>query len=184
MHRPAHRQYPFIAQKPAPAMPKMCAGWRLPPLCRWLPRACAHRTLCPAGRRHCGLDPCALFESIGYRRNLVVLTQAQGLCKKENKFLPAIRARYLRYPAFLDAVADRHERYNETLSYLSMLEQAGQDYVIRPRFRWRSAQWSGTRRPAAPCIQHRPPRRGKSNPEDPDIPVRGQGGARSLMSSV
>ena len=61
------------------------------------------------------------FESIGYRRNLVVLTQPKGYVKKKNKFLPAIRARYFRYPAFLDAVADRHERYNETLSYLSML---------------------------------------------------------------
>ena len=29
-------------------------------------------------------------------------------------------------------MADRHERYNETLSYISMLEQAGKDYVIRP----------------------------------------------------
>ena len=46
--------------------------------------------------------------------------------------LPAIRAKYFRYPAFVEAVADRHERYNETLSYISMLEQAGQDYVIRP----------------------------------------------------
>ena len=76
--------------------------------------------------------PVRFFESIGYRRNLVVLTQPKGYVKKKNKFLPAIRARYFRYPAFLDAVADRHERYNETLSYLSMLEQAGQDYVIRP----------------------------------------------------
>ena len=32
----------------------------------------------------------------------------------------------------MEAVADRHERYNETLSYISMLEQAGADYVIRP----------------------------------------------------
>ena len=29
-------------------------------------------------------------------------------------------------------MADRHERYNETLSYISMLEQSGKDYVIRP----------------------------------------------------
>ena len=32
----------------------------------------------------------------------------------------------------MEAVADRHERYNETLSYISMLEQSGKDYVIRP----------------------------------------------------
>ena len=76
--------------------------------------------------------PVRFFESIGYKRNLIVLTQPKGYTKKKNKFLPAIRAKYFRYPAFAEAVADRHERYNETLSYISMLEQAGKDYVIRP----------------------------------------------------
>jgi len=76
--------------------------------------------------------PVRFFESIGYKHNLIILTQPKGYTKKKNKFLPAIRARYFRYPAFVEAVADRHERYNETLSYISMLEQAGKDYVIRP----------------------------------------------------
>mgnify|MGYP000989658108 FL=1 len=76
--------------------------------------------------------PVRFFESIGYKRNLIILTQPKGYTKKKNKLLPAIRARYFRYPAFVEAVADRHERYNETLSYISMLEQAGQAYVIRP----------------------------------------------------
>ena len=30
------------------------------------------------------------------------------------------------------AVADRHERYNETLSYIAMQESTGRDFVIRP----------------------------------------------------
>ena len=55
--------------------------------------------------------PVRFFESIGYKRN---------------------RARYLRYPAFVEAVADRHERYNETLEHVAMLEQTGQAFVIRP----------------------------------------------------
>ena len=76
--------------------------------------------------------PVRFFESIGYKRNLIILTQPKGYTKKKNKFLPAIRARYFRYPAFVEAVADRHERYNEITSYISMLEQAGQAYVIRP----------------------------------------------------
>ena len=76
--------------------------------------------------------PVRFFESIGYRRNIIVLTQPKGFVKKKNPLLPAIRARYFRYPAFVEAVADRHERYNETLSYISMLEQSGKDYVIRP----------------------------------------------------
>ena len=76
--------------------------------------------------------PVRFFESIGYKRNLIILTQPKGYIKKKNKFLPAIRAKYFRYPACVEAVADRHERYNETLSYISMLEQSGKDYVIRP----------------------------------------------------
>ena len=76
--------------------------------------------------------PVRFFESIGYKRNLIILTRPKGYIKKKNKFLPAIRAKYFRYPAFVEAVADRHERYNETLSYIWMLEQAGKDYVIRP----------------------------------------------------
>ena len=37
-----------------------------------------------------------------------------------------------RYPAFVEAVADRHERYNETLDHIAMLEQTGKAFVIRP----------------------------------------------------
>ena len=72
------------------------------------------------------------FESIGYRRNLIVLTQPRGYEKKKNKLLPLLRTRYARYPAFVAAIADRHERYNETVAYISMLEEAGAAYVVRP----------------------------------------------------
>jgi predicted patatin/cPLA2 family phospholipase len=76
--------------------------------------------------------PVRFFESLGYKRNLIILTQPKGFVKKKNPMLPAIRARYLRYPAFVAAVADRHERYNEALSYIAMQEASGKDYVIRP----------------------------------------------------
>ena len=76
--------------------------------------------------------PVRFFESLGYKRNIIILTQPKGFIKKKNPFLPAIRARYLRYPAFVAAVADRHERYNETLSYIAMQESTGRDFVIRP----------------------------------------------------
>ena len=61
-----------------------------------------------------------------------MLTQPKGFVKKKNKMLPVIRARYMRYPAFVEAVADRHERYNETLDHIAMLEQTGKAFVIRP----------------------------------------------------
>jgi 1,3-beta-galactosyl-N-acetylhexosamine phosphorylase len=78
-----------------------------------------------------GLD--AVVGSVGNGSTLRLISDIEGVKYTEGRFLlPAIRARYLRYPAFVEAVADRHERYNETLSYISMLEQAGADYVIRP----------------------------------------------------
>ena len=76
--------------------------------------------------------PVRFFESIGYKRNLIILTQPKGFVKKKNKLLPAVRAAYWRYPAFVEALADRHERYNETTAYISMLEQAGKAFVLRP----------------------------------------------------
>jgi predicted patatin/cPLA2 family phospholipase len=76
--------------------------------------------------------PVRFFESIGYERNVIVLTQPKGFIKKKNKFLPAMRTALFRYPAFLDAVADRHERYNDALHYVSMLEESGRAFVLRP----------------------------------------------------
>ncbi|MGN0661971.1 MAG: patatin family protein [Faecalibacterium sp.] len=76
--------------------------------------------------------PVRFFESIGYRRNIIVLTQPRDYVRKKTRSMPLIRARYLRYPAFVEAMADRHERYNETTAYISMLEQAGKALVLRP----------------------------------------------------
>lgn len=76
--------------------------------------------------------PIRFMESMGYGRNLIILTQPKGFVKPKNKLLPAIRMRYALYPNFVDAVADRHERYNETTAYVSMLEQAGKAFVLRP----------------------------------------------------
>ncbi|MGN0708077.1 MAG: patatin family protein [Faecalibacterium sp.] len=76
--------------------------------------------------------PVRFFESIGYKRNLIVLTQPKNYVRKKTRAMPMIRARYCRYPAFVDAMNDRHERYNETTAYISMLEQAGKAFVLRP----------------------------------------------------
>lgn len=61
-----------------------------------------------------------------------MLTQPRDYVRKKTRSMPLIRARYLRYPAFVEAMADRHERYNETTAYISMLEQAGKALVLRP----------------------------------------------------
>ena len=76
--------------------------------------------------------PVRFLESLGYKRNILILTQPKGFEKKKSRFLPAMRAALFRYPEFLAAAADRHERYNETLSYISMLEESGAALVLRP----------------------------------------------------
>lgn len=97
--------------------------------------------------------PVRFFESIGYKRNLIILTQPKGFVKQKNKMLPLIRARYVRYPAFVEAVADRHQRYNETLAYISMLEQSGRPSSSARPSRWRFPLWSATPPSCAACTR-------------------------------
>ncbi len=76
--------------------------------------------------------PLAWFESIGYTKNVVVLTQPKGFVKQPNRLLPVMRATMRQYPAFLAAVADRHERYNATLRYIDGRAAAGAAFVLQP----------------------------------------------------
>ena len=46
--------------------------------------------------------------------------------------LPLIRLAMRKYPAFVEAVASRHLRYNETLAYIARQEQLGNTFVICP----------------------------------------------------
>ena len=59
--------------------------------------------------------PVKYFESIGYDRNVVVLTQPEGFVKKKNEFLSFMKIRLRKYPELLKTIANRHNVYNETL---------------------------------------------------------------------
>ncbi len=72
------------------------------------------------------------MESIGYDKNLVILTQPKGYEKKPNKFLPLIKIKYRKYPKFIEAVRKRHTVYNEGISYIEKREEEGKVFVIRP----------------------------------------------------
>ena len=77
--------------------------------------------------------PLRHFEEIGYRRNVVILTQPRDFVKEKNKLLPLIRMRYgKKYPAFVRAVATRHIRYNKTLRYIWKEVERGRTLVIQP----------------------------------------------------
>lgn len=75
--------------------------------------------------------PLKYFQSIGYDRNVVVLTQPVGYRKTP---VPAWLFRLLlrRYPAMAEAMVRRHEMYNAQLDYLGQQVDAGSTLVIAP----------------------------------------------------
>ena len=76
--------------------------------------------------------PVRFFESIGYERNVVILTQPEGYVKKPNQLLPLLRILLRKNPALIQALENRHERYNETIAYIKKQELFGNLLVIRP----------------------------------------------------
>ena len=52
--------------------------------------------------------------------------------QKEPEQLAMAKIRYRKYPAFVEALSHRHERYNETLKQIDELEKKGEIFVMRP----------------------------------------------------
>ena len=76
--------------------------------------------------------PLEYFESIGYGRNIVVLTQPKGYRKHPSKILPLIRLALRKYPKVAELMARRHEMYNAQIDYVEKAEAEGRCIVIRP----------------------------------------------------
>lgn len=76
--------------------------------------------------------PIKYFESIGYDKNVVILTQPIDFIKKKNRAIPLIKRIYKNYPKLVEAMTNRHIMYNETLEYIKEREKEGNTYVIRP----------------------------------------------------
>lgn len=76
--------------------------------------------------------PVKYFQSIGYDKNVVVLTQPSTYIKKKNSLMPVIRLMYRKYPELVRSMANRHIVYNNTLKYIEKQEREGKLFVIRP----------------------------------------------------
>jgi predicted patatin/cPLA2 family phospholipase len=76
--------------------------------------------------------PLAYFESIGYDRNVVILTQPEGYEKKRTKLMPLMRIALRKYPKMIEAMDKRYIMYNQELAYVRQAEQEGRCLVIRP----------------------------------------------------
>lgn len=76
--------------------------------------------------------PVQYFESIGYDRNVVVLTRPYGYRKEKNQMISLIRHKYRKYPKLVEGMKKRHLIYNKQLEYVEKLEKEGKLFVIRP----------------------------------------------------
>lgn len=76
--------------------------------------------------------PIRYFESIGYDRNIVILTQPKNYVKKKNSLIPIMKIALRKYPELIKALKNRHEMYNDTIKYICEKEGKGEILVIRP----------------------------------------------------
>jgi predicted patatin/cPLA2 family phospholipase len=66
--------------------------------------------------------PLEYFESIGYHRNVVILTQPAGYQKEHNKLMALMRLSLRHYPKMIEAMDKRHLMYNRQLQYVAQAE--------------------------------------------------------------
>lgn len=76
--------------------------------------------------------PLKYFETLGYERNVLILTQPREYRKKKSSALPLIKLMYRKYPHLVEAMAKRHEVYNVTMDYIDEQEATGNILVLRP----------------------------------------------------
>ncbi len=76
--------------------------------------------------------PIQYFESIGYDRNVIILTQPKGFIKKPSSAAKVMKFALKKYPMVIKTMENRHIEYNTTLEYIEKKEKAGEVLVIRP----------------------------------------------------
>ena len=69
----------------------------------------------------------------GCERIAVVLTRPREYRRKPDQMIRLIRKQYKEYPAFVEAMETRAQRYNESREQLFALEQEGKALVIAPK---------------------------------------------------
>ena len=76
--------------------------------------------------------PLEYFESIGYDRNVVILTQPEGYTKQRTKLMPLMRIGLRHYPEMVQAMDRRYLMYNRELEFVRQAEREERCLVIRP----------------------------------------------------
>ena len=68
----------------------------------------------------------------GCDRAIVVLSRPRDYVRKPDKLLPLIRRKYREYPALIEAMESRAQRYNEDRAHMFELEREGRLLVLAP----------------------------------------------------
>lgn len=76
--------------------------------------------------------PLKYVESLGYTKNVVVLTQPREYKKTPNKFLPLMKIFLRKYPAIVNAMKIRPDVYNSQKDYVFEKENLGEVFVLCP----------------------------------------------------
>ncbi len=76
--------------------------------------------------------PLKFFESIGYEKNIVILTRPANYIKGKSKFMTLFKLKYKSFPLFIETMLKRPDVYNSTLKYIRQKEKLGEVLVIRP----------------------------------------------------
>lgn len=76
--------------------------------------------------------PLKAFQEMGYKRNVVVLTQPLGYFKTPWRGLWVFKLLCSKYPMVAECMARRHEMYNSQLEYLMEQEKLGNTLLIYP----------------------------------------------------
>lgn len=76
--------------------------------------------------------PLKYYQSIGYEKNLVILTRPEGYVKGPNKLMPLMQIRMRKYPNFVKTMANRHNDYNEAIRFIREEEKKGTTFVLCP----------------------------------------------------
>lgn len=69
----------------------------------------------------------------GFEKFCIVLTQPRDYVKKPMRLTHLLRTYFRKYPALVDAMLTRHQRYNETREQIFELERQGKAYVFAPQ---------------------------------------------------
>ncbi|MCR4720000.1 MAG: patatin family protein [Firmicutes bacterium] len=76
--------------------------------------------------------PYGYMESLGYNKNVIILTQPESYKKAKSRAVPVIKLMMKKYPAIIYAMEHRHEVYARQLEEIKAKEKAGDVFVIRP----------------------------------------------------